>query len=136
MRTALFYLLTLLAVAGKSYAQTDEDKRQILQQCIDLPALQSHYHPEKPGRSPLIIESSDKVSPMRLTLFGLPVQFMTEDELSSSGKEAYIDFSRFEITGESATVVFRYRVEGIMMTVLLKKSGGQWTVTESKLVER
>jgi hypothetical protein len=136
MRTIIFSLLILLAFAGNSYAQTDEDKRQVLQLCIDLPALQNYYHSEQPGRSPLIIKSNDKIPVVRVSKFGQPVEFMTEDEISTSGKEAYIDFSRFEITGENATVVYRYRAEGIMMTVLLKKSGGQWVVSESKLMER
>ena len=136
MRRIILSLLTLLFFTGNSYAQTDEDKRQILQQCIDLPALQNYYHPEKPGRSPLIIESNEKTPVVRISKFGQSVQFLSEDEISAAGKEAYLDFSRFEITGENATVVFRYRVEGIMMTVLLKKSGGQWVVTESKLMER
>jgi hypothetical protein len=136
MRATIFSLLTLLVFAGQSYAQTDEDKRQVLQQCIDLPALQNYYHSEKPGRIPLIIESNEKMPALRVSKFGQSVQFMTEDEISAAGKEAYLDFSRFEIIGDNATAVFRYRVEGIMLTVLLKKSGGQWTVTESKLMER
>lgn len=136
MRTIVFSLLTLLVFAGKSHAQTDEDKRQVMQLCIDLPALQDFYHPEKAGRTPLVIKSNEKTPVVKLSKFGQPVQFMTEDEIAGAGKEAYLDFSRFEISGDNATAVFRYRIEGIMMTALLKKSGGQWVVTESKLMDR
>jgi hypothetical protein len=138
MKTTLVVLVALLGFSGSSTAQTDEDKRAVLQQCLDLVQLQEYFHSsEHPAeRLPVIVKSNGKIPVVKLTKFGQDVRFMTESELTADGKTAFVEFTRFEIAADSATIMYRYNIEGVMMTVLLKKVKGTWTITDSKLVER
>jgi hypothetical protein len=138
MKTGFVLLIALLGFSGLSVAQTDEDKRSVMQQCLDLAQLQGYFraaeHPAE--RLPVIVKNNGKVPVVKLTKFGQDVPFMTDAELTGSGKTAFIEFTRFEMGADSATIMYRYNVEGVMMTVLLKKVRGVWTITDSKLVER
>lgn len=137
MKTILLILMAFLAYSGTVTSQTEEDKKIILQKCIDLPQLQEYYHTDiHPERIPLIVENNGKVPVVSLSKFGQPVKFLTESELEAGGKDAYLNFVRFEISGSTATIMYKYAVEGVMITVLLKKSNGSWEITESKLTER
>lgn len=137
MKTILFILMAFLAYSGTVTSQTEEDKKIILQKCIDLPQLQEYYHTDiHPERIPLIVENNGKVPVVSLSKFGQQVKFLTESELEAGGKDAYLNFVRFEISGSTATIMYKYAVEGVMITVLLKKSNGSWEITESKLTER
>jgi hypothetical protein len=138
MKTGFVLIIALLGVSGRSAAQTDEDKRAVMQQCLDLAQLQEYFHTaEHPAeRLPVIVKNNGKVPAVKLSKFGQDVQFLSEDELTGKGKTAYIEFTRFEIGPDNATIMYRYNVEGVMMTVLLKKIRGVWTITDSKLVER
>lgn len=129
-------LVVFLLIGLASIAQTDQDKQAILQQCIDLPALQSYLHPEQAGRVPLIIVNNGTIPVVQLSKFGKAVVFQTDDELEASGNKPALDFVRFDITAESATAIFRYKAEGIMLTVLFKKNKNEWIVSDSKIVER
>lgn len=135
MKTIVSLVIFLLAGLG-SFAQTDQDKQAILQQCIDLPALQTYLHPETAGRVPLVIINNGTIPVLQLSKFGKPVVFKSDDEIEASGNKAALDFVRFDITAESATVIYRYKVEGIMLTVLFKKNKADWTISDSKIVER
>jgi hypothetical protein len=137
MKTGFVLIIVLLGFSGISIAQTDEDKRSVMQQCLDLAQLQDYFHTaEHPERIPVIVKNNGKVPVVKLTKFGQDVQFMTDDELTGASKVAFIEFTRFEMGADNATIMYRYNVEGIMMTVLLKKVRGAWTITDSKLVER
>lgn len=138
MKTGFLLIIAMLGFTGISFCQTDEDKRSVMQQCLDLAQLQDYFHTnEHPAeRLPVIVKNNGKVPVVALDKFGQKVAFMTGDELSGAGKNAYIEFTRFEITADNATVMYRYTIEGVMMTVLFKKVKGIWTITDSKLVER
>jgi hypothetical protein len=137
MKTGFLLIIILLGFTGISFGQSDEDKRSVMQQCLDLAQLQEYFHAkEHPAeRLPVIIKNNGKVPVVALDKFGQKVSFMTDDELTGSGKNAFIEFTRFEIAADNATVMYRYNVEGVMMTVLFKKVKGIWTITDSKLVE-
>lgn len=136
MKTSLLLLTAVLAFTRPVLSQTDEDKKLVLQQCLDLPQLQDYFRSTQPGRLPVVVENNGKVPAARLSKFGQDVKFMTEDELTAAGKDAFIEFIRFEIAADNATVIYRYSIENLMVTVLLRKARGTWTVTDSKLVER
>ncbi|ASS49708.1 MAG: hypothetical protein A3D31_09010 [Candidatus Fluviicola riflensis] len=132
-----WYLMVLLLFAGLSVqAQTDQDKKEVMQLCLDLPALQPYFHTEQPERLPIIIKNNGKISPISLNKFGKPVVYMSPDDIDAKGTLTALEFMRFEVTTESATIMLRYNIEGLMVTILLKKVKGVWTVTDSKLVER
>ncbi|MBI3239200.1 MAG: hypothetical protein HYZ43_10225 [Flavobacteriia bacterium] len=136
MKTRWYLMVLLLFVGLSAQAQTDQDKKEVMQLCLDLPALQPYFHAEKPERLPIIVESNGKVPQASLSKFGKPVVYLTPDEIEAKGTVAVVEFMRFEIAPESATIMYRYNAEGLMITALLKKTKGVWSVTDSKLVER
>lgn len=135
MKTIVSLVIVLFAGLGV-FAQTDQDKQAVLQQCIDLPALQTYLHPEMAGRVPLVIIDNGTIPALQLSKFGKPVVFKSDEEMDASGNNAALDFVRFDMTSESATVIFRYKAEGIMLTVLFKKNKSEWVISDSKIVER
>ncbi|MDH4473002.1 MAG: hypothetical protein QE487_10385 [Fluviicola sp.] len=136
MKTRWFLMVLLLFVGLSAQAQTDQDKKEVMQLCLDLPALQPYFHAEKPERLPIVIESNGKVPQAALMKFEKSVVYMTPDEIEAKGNIAAVEFMRFEIAAESATIMYRYNAEGLMITVLLKKVKGVWSISDSKLVER
>lgn len=129
-------LVVFLFIGHCALAQSDQDKQVILQQCIDLPAFQSFLHPEQAGRVPMVIVNDGTVPVVSLTKFGQPVVFRSEDDVDASGNKAALDFVRFDVSPESATAIFRYNAEGILLTVIFKKDKNTWIVSDSKIVER
>lgn len=132
-----WYLMVFLMFAGLSaQAQTDQDKKEVMQLCLDLPALQSYFHADQSGRLPVIIKNNGKAPQVSITKFEQPVVYMSTEDLEAKGTQTALEFMRFEVTAESATIMFRYNIEELMVTILLKKVKGVWTITDSKLVER
>lgn len=115
---------------------TSSDVAHIVQLVIDLPALQKYYHvDDAPNRKPLLILKNELIaSEPQLSKFDEPVKFATCDELKATNKP-YLEFVKLETKGDAATVVFRYRVEGIEGRLTLDKLGDAWRVQEQQLVE-
>ncbi len=136
MKTRGFLMVLLLFAGFSAQAQTDQDKKEVMQLCLDLPGLQPYFHADQAGRLPVIIKNNGKVPQASLIKFEQAVLFMTPEDIDAKGIQTALEFMRFEVTAESATVMYRYNIEGLMVTVLMKKVKGIWSVTDSKLVER
>lgn len=110
---------------------------EVVQLVIDLPALQKYYHvDDAPNRKPLFVLRNELIDgEPQLSKFDEPVKFATCDELKTAGKP-YLEFTKFEMKDDAASVVFRYRVEGIEGRLTLgKQDDGAWRVREQELVE-
>lgn len=109
---------------------------EIVQLVIDLPALQKYYHvDDAPNRKPLFVLKNELIDgEPQLSKFGETVKFATCDELKATGKP-YLEFTKFEMKDNTASVVFRYRVEGIEGRLALGKQDDAWRVREQELVE-
>lgn len=120
--------------SGKEGAMaiSKKDKEQIAQCVLDLEALQPYYHAgEVPGRKPLLILKNEHMKDEpRLDKFGEPVRFVSEP-----GDAPFFEFSSIKIDKETATVEFRYPVEGIHGSVILRKAGAAWKVESHSLKE-
>lgn len=126
-----------LGFAIFAFGQSIEDKQAVIQMSIDFDDLQQYYRADKiEGRSPLVIHSNDVVPPnLKITKFGEPVQFMTKNELFFNGKEAFLDFGRFEISEAMAEVEFQYKIEGLIIKLIFEKVDGKWTIKNHELKE-
>ena len=112
-----------------------DDVRQLAQLAIDLPALEKYYHPDLPGRKPLcVVQNQLLAGDVSLTKFGQPVRRVPPAEAGSG--TPCIEFTRIEVTGDSATVEFAYKVEGIRATAQYRKSGDSWRLENHKLTEK
>lgn len=132
------FIAFLLGLSSLVKGQILEDQRTILQMCIDLDELQGYFHAnEVEGRKPLIIHDGGLV-PTTLTLkkFGEPVLFMTTTELFFHDKHAYLDFEKFEVSTNNADIEFRYLIEGVTVSLKLKKTDGSWVVKAASFSEK
>lgn len=140
---------TSLLVTGKNEKRTDimnenvetdvaenNQRELILQTVIDMSALQSYFHvDEDTNRKPLYVEKNSVIAKnLKLNKFGEPVKFASCDEIKKLGKP-YLEFTKFDLKGDKAKVVFRYRVEGLEGTVNLSKTGDSWSVDNQKIDE-
>jgi len=106
----------------------------LCQMTLDLPALEQYFHPTEPSRKPLRVIKNDAVKgDIKLTKFNLPVEFITLSEANKQ-KKPYFEFTSIEVKDNTATVSFRYRVEGIRGKVNFKRDGA-WQVVSHELVE-
>ncbi len=133
----LLFILFLSFFAFQSRAQSNLDKKQIIQACIDLEDLQPYYHIEEEGRKPLIIFDNGVIpNTLKLLKFEESVVFATTAALFTYGKVAYLQFSKFTITKDKAEVIFKYHVEGITVKVIFEKIGGTWVVISDSISEK
>lgn len=112
-----------------------EELRQIYQAVIDIEALQRYFHvTDVPDRKPLLLLSNAATeSRPALTKFGMPVQYVSQDEVAS---RPYIELTNANIGEAEAKIEFRYPVEGLSGHVTLKKYNQQWGVVDHALRER
>lgn len=120
-----------------SFLQNKSDLHSILEKCINLPRLQPYYNidrfPEE--RKPLIIMKSNLIKEEpKLTKFGVPVVFLTHDEIWNKNTNAYIEFFRLNIAKDSAYVKFQYKIEGIQLELQMKKENGEWVVKKERVI--
>lgn len=132
----LFFIVAFLWLTTLSVAQSETDIQTVIQMSIDIEELQPYFHPEKEGRNPLVIEANGVISSdLELVKFGVPVQFMQMKDLFFNNLDAFLEFDTFEISSTTATVLFRYYVEGIKIGLTFEKIDGEWMILTKKLSE-
>jgi hypothetical protein len=131
----LIFTGLFLGIASLCFSQTIQDKQIVIQMSIDLDDLQQYYRFEtEPSRKPLIIANEGIIpETLVLTKFGEPVQFKTTEELFFYNKEAFLQFSKFDITSTRAQVEFQYHIEGLTIALTFEKRGGKWEYTMKEL---
>ncbi len=115
-------------------SKSNDATEQICQLTIDLPNLQQYYHSDKPGRKPLyVVKNANIKDDLSLTKFGEAVKFISADEATKK-KVATLEFTSIKIADKTATVEFRYAVEGIRGTAEFKFTD-KWEVASSNISE-
>lgn len=110
-----------------------DDLKEICQLTLDLGWLQNFYHPDSPGRKPLVILKNKFFRELpTLTKFGEPVSFRSKAAINKLKLEedAYFEFTNIEINETSAIVEFEYPIEGVFGKVVFIKSGKKWEIIE------
>lgn len=109
----------------------------ILQLVIDLDKLQPYYHADTVvERKPLRILRNEVIpSDVPLKKFGQPVSFISPDQAGGK-KVPYLEFTQINMAGETATVTFRYPVEGLAGKVQLHRTPEGWKVESCQITEK
>ena len=106
----------------------------ICQLTLDLPNLQPYYHVDTPGRKPVnVIKNVSLKDAVSLTKFGEAVKFVSPEEATKK-KTAAIEFTSIKIADKTATVEFKYAVEGIKGKAEFKFTD-KWEVVSSSITE-
>jgi hypothetical protein len=109
-----------------------DTKQTLCQMTLDLPALDGFFHPTAPNRKPLLVLKNEQVEKLNLVKFGEPVKFISADEV----KELPVfEFTAVEIKENTASISFKYKVEGVKGKVTFKKDGDTWQVESKEITE-
>ena len=109
-----------------------DSKQTLCQMTIDLPALEGYFHPTAPNRKPLLVLKNNQVENLSLEKFGEPVKFVSADQ--AKGLPVF-EFTSVEVKDTTASVSFKYAVEGIKGKVNFKKDGDSWKVESKEVTE-
>ena len=115
-------------------AQSPKDRASAAQAALDMEPLQTFFHPQEPGRKPLLILKNGQVADEpRLMKFGEPVRYVPPAE--AKGKP-HVEFTLLKVDNGSASVTLLYPVEGIEARAALRKQGGVWKVESQSIREK
>jgi hypothetical protein len=132
--TVLLVFVLFCSVSGIS--QTEEDRRKVLQLCLDINQFQSFYHPEIEGRVPVVILDNGVVPETKnLVKFDEEVFFWSKGEMFFHGKRVWLTFEEFILKETTAEVHFSYEVEGAEARISLEKKEGVWITTSVEVGE-
>lgn len=126
-------------------AQTLIDQEQVLQKCVDIPALQKYYSLDNVGNPNQLHVINYLVSfpaNMDVSHAGHQLVFLTREEISANKIEDYFIFRQFEITGGKATVNLNFfydynysnnQFKILMVSIELDKVGSEWSIITSDM---
>jgi hypothetical protein len=110
---------------------SSEDLTKILQLVLDDEELSAFLKLSEPGRFPLKLAGKDL--PSGVAKGGKPVEIVDGPK---SEKDAVLVITKLEIAGSTATVAYRYDVEGIRGTSRVTRGPSGWELKSSRIVER
>ncbi len=128
--------IALLAISASiAFAQTREDMQTVLQICIDQEDLQKYYHKQLvEGKHHLVIRD-DGIVPAYLQVekFGNPVLFLSTEKLFFWDIRDPLIFRKFDVTKDTADMVFGCGEVKDVIKISLTKSNEGWIVKEKQI---
>jgi hypothetical protein len=109
-----------------------DDTLAVLQLAIDDPELDPYLKLGEPGRFPLKVSGTSVPSGAQLTKSAKPVEVVGPPAKKT---DPVLVITGVEISGATATVSYRYDVEGLRGTAYLKKGTRGWELSRSRIVE-
>jgi hypothetical protein len=135
-RIALQLFSLLLVTVVRAHCQAIPEQH-IIQQLLDLPALQQYYHADVPGRLPIkLLENTSTPRNLRLQKFGLPVSILSAAELKKQGIKDYVSIHPLVSHGDTLIFGVGYSIEGVVCQVRLTKQDVVWKIQSYDLAEQ
>jgi hypothetical protein len=122
-----------IGAPSKAGAASAADIQAVLQLVIDDEALSPYLHLEQPDRFPLRVSAKNVPQGIELVKATKPVVIVAESE---AGDKPVLEFTAIEASGDSASVRYRYDVEGVRGSCSLVKRDGRWELQSSRVTER
>jgi len=118
-------------------ADNSRDLQDICQLTLEMSSLDKYYHIDKlPERKPLLILKNEYTNhEPDLFKFGEKVKYVSRNGIYEKSRN-YFEFSKIEISGNSAYVEFLYPPEGLVGKVNFVKDELGWHIKNHKIVER
>lgn len=124
------------AASSTGNYQSVKETQEILQLVLELPRLQQFYHPEVPGRKPVVLLQNQHVPPgVELWKFNERVKIVAPADLGDAKQAAFLQITSLSIGRDRAEVTLEYPIEGVIGTVKLSKDGDAWRVRDGHIVE-
>ena len=147
----LYFLIFCLLINGVAFSRTspnpivtksftDNDSALVLQKCLDMPELQQYYTKSSDGTFSQVhvMQYPIVFSPdIAVTKFQLPILLEPREVIYASKADGFFIFKSFQITGNTATVVFDYNYNyttapaALQVTLSLQKTGTDWSITNT-----
>jgi len=134
--------ILFLFLSGLIFAQTQKDKQQVLQLCIDLPELQTLLVDDSGQQlKQLSVKNCDflQAEEFSNTKFGKSLRFVDLETINSLEINQYIIFNIFEIDGTNAKVHFQLAKRNSSLWYWfhldLKYIADKWQIVELKSLE-
>lgn len=139
-------LLLLTLFSSGLFSQTETDKSQIWQECVNLYELQDHviaFHANSDSPVYVVPGAVDFPGASGLISFGRRVEKIAAADIIEKEIEAYFRFDQLEILGNSATADFSFFSNNDSNTgsftvlkahAVLQKSPNGWSIKE-KIIE-
>ncbi|MBS1501270.1 MAG: hypothetical protein JST32_04365 [Bacteroidetes bacterium] len=121
---------------------TRQDSLEILQQCLDLPVIQSYFTRQADGTPKQVYVMQYPVKfpdDLALIKFGQPVRFRSRADIRSEKADVFLIFKTFNIAGDDASVNFTLNSDYttkpsiVEVTVQLHRSGQTWVVSQKQI---
>lgn len=134
----LTFIVFVLGLTMVTYGQSNQDKQDIIQKCIDLAELQKYYHDlEVDGKKQLFIADNGIVpTDLNLVKFGNPVIFLKMEDMFFRNIKNHINFYKFSIDLARADVEFHYGIEGLNIQFKFCKEDGVWKAKEKSIKQK
>lgn len=118
--------------AASGGAASPEEIRQILQAVLDDEALQTHLKLEEPGRFPLQVAKRNVPAGIELIKSTEPAKIV---DAPKDKKDPVLVFTEVSVGPNTASVRYRYDVEGVRGSCTLKRANGRWELTRSRITQ-
>ena len=109
------------------------DVQEVLQLVIDDEALNPYLHLEQPDRFPLRVATRNLPKGIELVKASKPVVLVDDPE---ADKKPTLVFMEVDVKKDTASVRYRYDVEGVRGACTLERRDGRWNLKKSRVAER
>jgi hypothetical protein len=109
------------------------DVKEALQLVLDDEALAPYLHLEQPDRFPLRVATRNLPPGIELEKATKPVILVDDPDKE---KKPVLVFTEVDVKKDSASVRYRYDVEGIRGACTLERRDGRWVLKKSRVTER
>jgi hypothetical protein len=109
------------------------DVQEVLQLVIDDEALTPYLHLEQPDRFPLRVATRNLPKGIELVKASKPVVLVDDPE---ADKKPTLVFTEVDVKKDTASVRYRYDVEGVRGACTLERRDGHWNLKKSRVAER
>jgi hypothetical protein len=122
------------AATPSGEANTDVAQvQEVLQLVLDDEALNPYLHLEQPDRFPLRVATRNLPPGIELVKATKPVVLVDKPDAE---KKPVLVFTEVDIKKDTASVRYRYDVEGIRGACTLERRDGRWILKKSRVTER
>ena len=114
----------------------EEDIGDVVQFVLNVEDLQSSFHPEWPGRKPLILLKNRYFDQdPQLMKFGEPVLCLSKDAIDAKGLQNYIEFKKIQLIQGTVELYFQYSLENVNGKITLVKRNNEWTMKDKQILK-
>ena len=114
----------------------EQDIAGAVQFVLNVEDLQNSFHPELPGRKPLILLKNryfDKDP--HLMKFGEPVVCLSKDDIDAKGLQNYFEFKKIQLIQGTVELYFQYPLENVNGKITLVKKDNEWIMKDKQILK-